>query len=54
MMTPSGASTPLFNLQRHFVSHRTLRLFRAEATYAWQTATLEQQQLRYGEAISAV
>jgi transposase-like protein len=29
-----------FNLQRHLVSRRTLRLFRAEATRAWQIATL--------------
>ena len=28
-----------FNLQRHLVSRRTLRLFRAEAAQAWQTAT---------------
>ena len=28
-----------FNLQRHLVSRRTLRLFGAEATLAWQTAT---------------
>jgi len=28
-----------FNLQRHLVSRRTLRTFRAEATLAWQTAT---------------
>jgi transposase-like protein len=29
-----------FNLQRHLVSRRTLRLFRADATRAWQTATV--------------
>ena len=29
-----------FNLQRHFVSRRTLRLFRAEAAQAWQNATV--------------
>ncbi len=29
-----------FNLQRHLVSRRTLRLFRAEAAQAWQKATL--------------
>ena len=28
-----------FNLQRHLVSRRTLRLFRAEAEQAWQIAT---------------
>src|SRR5918997_2335386 len=28
-----------FNLQRHLVSHRTLRTFRTEATQAWQIAT---------------
>ena len=28
-----------FNVQRHLVSRRTLRLFRAEANHAWQTAT---------------
>ena len=28
-----------FTLQRHLVSRRTLRTFRAEATLAWQTAT---------------
>jgi len=28
-----------FNLQRHLVSRRTLRTFRAEAAQAWQTAT---------------
>jgi putative transposase len=28
-----------FNLQRHLISRRTLRLFRAEATHAWQIAT---------------
>ena len=28
-----------FNVQRHLVSRRTLRLFRAEANQAWQTAT---------------
>ena len=29
-----------FNLQRHLVSRRTLRLFRAEAIGVWQTATM--------------
>jgi putative transposase len=28
-----------FNLQRHLISRPTLRLFRAEAAHAWQTAT---------------
>ncbi len=28
------------NLQRHLVSRRTLRLFRAEAAQAWQNATV--------------
>ena len=28
-----------FNLQRHLVSRRTLRQFRAEAVHAWQSAT---------------
>jgi putative transposase len=28
-----------FNLQRHLISRRTLRLFRAEARHAWQSAT---------------
>jgi transposase-like protein len=28
-----------FNFQRHLVSRRTLRLFRAEAELAWQIAT---------------
>jgi putative transposase len=28
-----------FNLQRHLISRRTLRLFRAEAMHAWQNAT---------------
>src|ERR687897_3836680 len=28
-----------FNLQRHLVSRRTLRMFRAEATLAWKIAT---------------
>ena len=28
-----------FNLQRHLLSRRTLRLFRAEAREAWQDAT---------------
>ena len=28
-----------FNLQRHLVSRRTLRQFRAEAAHAWQSAT---------------
>jgi putative transposase len=28
-----------FNLQRHLVSRRTLRIFRSEATQAWQHAT---------------
>jgi hypothetical protein len=36
---PSGASTPSFNLQRHLMSRPTLRLFRADAAHAWQTAT---------------
>jgi putative transposase len=29
-----------FDLQRHLVSRRTLRLFRAEAAHAWQVATM--------------
>jgi transposase-like protein len=29
-----------FNVQRHLVSRRTLRLFRAEAAQAWQNATV--------------
>ena len=29
-----------FNLQRHLVSRRTLRLFREEAAQAWQNATV--------------
>jgi transposase-like protein len=29
-----------FNLQRHLVSRRTLRLFRADAAQAWQNATV--------------
>jgi putative transposase len=29
-----------FNLQRHLVSRRTLRLLRAEAAQAWQNATV--------------
>jgi transposase-like protein len=29
-----------FNLQRHLVSRRSLRLFRAEAAQAWQDATV--------------
>ena len=29
-----------FNLQRHLVSRRTLRLFGAEAAQAWQNATV--------------
>jgi putative transposase len=29
-----------FNLQRHPISRRTLRLFRAEATDLWHTATI--------------
>ncbi|MCZ8104438.1 MAG: DDE-type integrase/transposase/recombinase, partial [Burkholderiales bacterium] len=32
-----------FNLQRHLVSRRTLRLFRAEAAQAWQSATVAAQ-----------
>src|ERR687897_223309 len=28
-----------FNIQRHFIFRRTLRLFRAEAVQAWQIAT---------------
>ena len=28
-----------FTLQRHLISRRTLRLFRAEAMQAWQSAT---------------
>jgi putative transposase len=28
-----------FNLQRHLISRRTLRSFRAEAANAWQIAT---------------
>ena len=28
-----------FNLQRHLVFRQTLRLFRAEAAQAWQSAT---------------
>ena len=28
-----------FAVQRHLISRRTLRLFRAEATHAWQSAT---------------
>ena len=28
-----------FNLQRHLISRRTLRTFRAEAAHAWQIAT---------------
>jgi putative transposase len=28
-----------FNLQRHLVSRRTLRIFRTEAMQAWQSAT---------------
>jgi putative transposase len=28
-----------FNLQRHLISRRTLRLFRAEAVEQWQMAT---------------
>jgi putative transposase len=29
-----------FNLERHLLSCRTLRLFRAEAAQAWQDATV--------------
>ena len=29
-----------FNLERHLLSRRTLRLFRAEAAQAWQNATV--------------
>jgi putative transposase len=29
-----------FDLRPHLVSRRTLRLFRAEATLAWQVATM--------------
>ena len=29
-----------FNLERHLLSRRTLRLFRAEAAQAWQDATV--------------
>jgi hypothetical protein len=29
-----------FNVQRHLISRRTLQTFRAEATFAWQTATV--------------
>jgi hypothetical protein len=29
-----------FNLQRHLVSRRILRLFRADAAQAWQNATV--------------
>jgi putative transposase len=29
-----------FNLQRHLISRRTLRLFRADAVYQWASATL--------------
>jgi putative transposase len=29
-----------FDLQRHLISRRTLRLFRAEAALAWQVATM--------------
>ncbi len=29
-----------FNVQAHLVSRRTLRLFRANAAHAWQTATM--------------
>jgi putative transposase len=29
-----------FNLQRHLVSRRTLRQFRAEAAHAWRSATV--------------
>ena len=29
-----------FNLERHLLSRRTLRMFRAEAAQAWQDATV--------------
>jgi putative transposase len=29
-----------FNVQRHLISRRTLRLFRAEAMQQWQAATM--------------
>jgi putative transposase len=35
-----AAAHNTFNVQRHLVSRRTLRLFRAAAAQAWQTATI--------------
>jgi len=40
--TDHGLDAPVhntFSLQRHLVSRRTLRTFRAEAMQAWQIAT---------------
>jgi len=30
----------VFNLQRHLISRRTLRVFRAQAMLAWRQATI--------------
>ena len=34
-----AAAYNTFNLQRHLISRRTLRLFRAEAAAQWKAAT---------------
>ena len=38
-LSPHAAVHNIFNVQRHLVSRRTLRAFRAEAEQAWQIAT---------------
>jgi hypothetical protein len=40
LSTP-GAVHNTVNVQRHLISHRTLRLFRAEAKEQWENATAE-------------
>jgi hypothetical protein len=38
-----GAVHNTFNVQRHVISRRTLRLFRAEAMQQWDAATMAAQ-----------
>jgi hypothetical protein len=39
-LSMNAAAHNTFNLQRHLVSRRTLRLLRAAAAQAWQNATV--------------
>ncbi|HEY0336938.1 MAG TPA: DDE-type integrase/transposase/recombinase, partial [Burkholderiales bacterium] len=38
-LSSNAAVHNTFNVQRHLISRRTLRLFRSEAMHAWQSAT---------------